>query len=1309
MLPPTIDTSVARIMYSATTSKSAGGSSRQDQQSPQGTRIRSLSTASTSSSISLVTPVPSSGNPSSSSLDVPQTVDPRFDSGSIASASELGNSYSDEDDDLPLETIVRALHDFVPQQQNATCLAFRAGDLIRVLNRDPSGWWDGEIDGRRGWFPSNYVGLVDEEESPPPPLKRAHARSVSDTSFASRASTVSPLPRSNHDSGSGDLLFPGTASHTHPLMVPLLHSVQLLQNTALVRRVSHYQPAVACIIQCIRALLQQTECLARGAPLLRRFPVIAQERKRVLADLALLVTQSKKASSPELQTDEDRDPEEELMLRLSGQVFARVRRFLAVLVQCGVDLPERHFAPPADTSTSETAFEDSVDAQNKKLDGIVEQSGFYAGEGIYQPKPPPKDNVKHAAHASINSNSTTRSSKGGSGRIAGTLRNGYHGRQMSLSSSSSFSSFSTLDSPGTPPTPPFPEGPCTATQVQQALRSTHDSLLSTIAAFIGHVHAHSRSAHASSTGHLFALVRQIVDVVCRLLTIVDAVMYVESIPWTKRSTLEGAKENLYQIACALADAVREQAASPPYPLSEEEEMDDRRRLLKVATEVLKAGSDCASAVKQCLSRPLNAPPYIIVLPSLSDVSAPPTPAVQSSDRRSYERAPGTAQDRYIEKDDCWADDDDIKRVSVASGGTVLPETLEELHDQVQVGYATTTSEYELDNEDPTVQPLRRNSPDKWATQLAYAIDEDEYPYTNLTMPEQDRQAFIAALPKDFSEPIEEELEDDEDEDRSSAEKDLPSPTSQVYADAPADHDTTTGVARRQRSLEDKLLHGELPSIPQADDEDDSVPLAWTLSHDYGPQDVAYNSEGQLVGATLEALVEKMTAHDQIPDAGFQAVFFLTFRLFTSPTSLAETIIARFNLARPTGLTDADAALWSQQKLLPVRLRVQNLLKSWLEVHWRVGTDDEAIPVLQKFVRETMAEVYAGPAQRLDDLIMTRSSLTATQPSPISERQRLNERIRDVAMPLNPTLASGSTSSEIPRPIMTKALLASLRSRNFDSIAVTDFDALELARQMTLIESQLYCAITAEELIELGRPGAPPAVNIKAVTSFSTAITGWVSESILDEQDVKRRALLMKFFIKVADRCTSLNNFSTPRSILAALDSSTISRLHQTWSGLAQKSKMQLEALRKLADHARNYHEYRTRLRNTTPPAVPFLGLYLTDLTFCREGNPSHRASPLEPNKKLLNFNKYHKLARIVQDMQHFQVAYNFKDVAEAQQYLHFCLDKAKDHGDLDDLYRRSQLLEPKRAAEAPAANELRPSIFGWGNRSQASSSQATVA
>ena len=150
---------------------------------------------------------------------------------------------------------------------------------------------------------------------------------------------------------------------------------------------------------------------------------------------------------------------------------------------------------------------------------------------------------------------------------------------------------------------------------------------------------------------------------------------------------------------------------------------------------------------------------------------------------------------------------------------------------------------------------------------------------------------------------------------------------------------------------------------------------------------------------------------------------------------------------------------------------------------------------------------------------------------------------------------------------------------------------------------------------------------------------------------------------------------------------------------------------------------------TSPFSVTYqnIGLYLTDLTFCREGNPSHRSSPAAPEKKLLNFNKYHKLARIIQDMQRFQIPYNLKVIPEAQQYLQFCFDKTKDHSDLEDLYRRrlvcdtarcgysfltsgySQLLEPKQPTEAPSS-ELKTTLFSWGSRSQASSqtSQATL-
>src|SRR5262245_40153027 len=57
--------------------------------------------------------------------------------------------------------IVRALYDY--HSSDSTNLSFQAGTLIRVLTQLQSGWWDGCIDGERGWFPCNFVTEVDGE------------------------------------------------------------------------------------------------------------------------------------------------------------------------------------------------------------------------------------------------------------------------------------------------------------------------------------------------------------------------------------------------------------------------------------------------------------------------------------------------------------------------------------------------------------------------------------------------------------------------------------------------------------------------------------------------------------------------------------------------------------------------------------------------------------------------------------------------------------------------------------------------------------------------------------------------------------------------------------------------------------------------------------------------------------------------------------------------------------------------------------------------------------------------------------------
>lgn len=71
---------------------------------------------------------------------------------------------------------------------------------------------------------------------------------------------------------------------------------------------------------------------------------------------------------------------------------------------------------------------------------------------------------------------------------------------------------------------------------------------------------------------------------------------------------------------------------------------------------------------------------------------------------------------------------------------------------------------------------------------------------------------------------------------------------------------------------------------------------------------------------------------------------------------------------------------------------------------------------------------------------------------------------------------------------------------------------------------------------------------------------------------------------------------------------------------------------------------------------------------------------------------------LLPDMQRFQVPYNLKAIPEVRQYLNVAFEGARHHGDLQDLYRRSLLVEPKQPADTAAASNMRH-LFNWATQS----------
>lgn len=1056
------------------------------------TRVRSGSTASTSSSISVDSPGPSSSSASSSSLDLPD---------SEKSSRPLHYPLASPSDETvrvsPSPEFVLALHDFHPQHQNATCLSFRAGQVIHVLNRDSSGWWDGEINGQRGWFPSNYVSADErvislaEEVLPQSPVCRyqskqfkllttssrlhqgsRHGHTMSAVSAASWASAPSRGSRKDHRPLVTEALGSDITSYCPPLMVNLLHSLSLLQSAVRSNRIAHFQPSTACIISCVRFILSSTECLPREAPLLKRFPTLAQERKQILSVLASLVSQAKKASD-ETQDEDLRETEIEGMLKLGGQVFSQVRRFLAVAVQCGIDLPERRQPVTPDEAianasglqgqVSPAGPEDRIPASvspdsvtpSHLSSRLATPRQPHSPDGVLQKTAPRTKSLgdlrlQRRLAAYQDSDSTispllphrtilSRSKKDQYlvfERVAGK-----HKADMpSISSISSFSSVSSGESPKPPAMPPFPSGPSTSSKVMEALKFTHDQYLSTIAAFIGHAHSHSRSSHASSTGQMYDLVREVVEMVCKLLTIVEAVMRHPEIPLHKIGNLKSAKERLYTVTSSLAESVRLLTVPLPPDLTEESE---KASLIRSATAACKAGADCVSAVKICLNRASGERQFIIQIPTTSD--SDPAPFTPSKFSRRTGHTPALS----------------------------LPTHQSLYHNGI-------------DEDDLTVQALTPPSP----TPNATSVRDRSSDTSNVT---------ATFCPSDGSHDTQPTTP--EGGILSMSDHDLMKSMEPVSSPSPAVDDGRVDERQDRQTMdtfEERLINDEPVTLQVKRD---------PLGHDSSTNDVVLNNEGHLVAATMEALFERMTPHDSIVDPAFSAVFFLTFRLFSTPLALVEALINRYNIMPPSNLSEDEMSIWQQHKGIPIRLRVSNFVKTWLEMYWRSEIDDIALSHLSSFTKDALLHYFPAPSHRILDLISMRQDSNTSLVSPKSER------VRDPGMSINPP---SYTLSEVPRPTMTKALLATLRGKNFDTVAITDFDALELARQLTIMECDLYCAIQPEEVLETGQEGTKPPINVRAVSSLSTVITGWVAENILDEHDIKKRTLLVKFFIKVAD-------------------------------------------------------------------------------------------------------------------------------------------------------------------------------------------------
>ncbi|KAL3900075.1 MAG: hypothetical protein SGCHY_001603 [Lobulomycetales sp.] len=353
--------------------------------------------------------------------------------------------------------------------------------------------------------------------------------------------------------------------------------------------------------------------------------------------------------------------------------------------------------------------------------------------------------------------------------------------------------------------------------------------------------------------------------------------------------------------------------------------------------------------------------------------------------------------------------------------------------------------------------------------------------------------------------------------------------------------------------------------------------------------MASESEEVIVmAATIDKIIERLT-DDQINDHPFLEISMMCFRSFMTPSDMLDRLIGRFDAELPESPTEEDTEFFQKHKV-PIQRKVLYVLGWWISRHWHdFGLDENLKNELETFIADFLVD-DKNFLYEAHDLV----SLIGEQSAKFDEDQ------------------SASTVND-------------RRRKTLQSI-VHDIEPEELAQELCLFDFKAFSEIHPIDFLKKicgGSKSATPGLD-KFIWRFDQ-ISYWVCTEIVMIKDHKRRSSVLKMFIQAARYCQQYNNFFSMFAILSGLSLSPVEKLKRTWESLSSATRKTYSELERLTDPMKNMKNFRDILSSATPPMIPFLPIYLKDLTFMNDGNASKVAG-------MINFDKLRMMANCVKEI-----------------------------------------------------------------------------
>ena len=351
------------------------------------------------------------------------------------------------------------------------------------------------------------------------------------------------------------------------------------------------------------------------------------------------------------------------------------------------------------------------------------------------------------------------------------------------------------------------------------------------------------------------------------------------------------------------------------------------------------------------------------------------------------------------------------------------------------------------------------------------------------------------------------------------------------------------------------------------------------------------------GCDLVTLVELLT-HPGATLPDLARIILLTHTNFVSSHTLLTLVTLRFE-TMPT----LNVPEFVRSTLPRIQAKVFELIHLWLTEFFPTFADPDAPATL--LLLEFLARVrslhtcYCSSTMRrvAKHLKHTYSHAAKAYKARVGQPSRLQ--------------LSASDAMSAPQSQLISLSAASSSTITFSPGSV---HALEVARQITLLDSAPFRAIQYVELLKQAwtkdnaRERAP---NVMACIDRFNFVVSWSATEVLKYTSTEARAHSICLLLDVASNLAVLQNYSSLMAILSALQSAELDRLKYTWERIPEEYNETFSDLKQIMNMSLNYRQYRDTLRKIKPPAVPYLGVLLQDLTFIDDGNEKRLPQPSE--------------------------------------------------------------------------------------------------